>query len=279
MGATVAGQYQVTFGGGIGAGLVIGLGDAEVCFVEPSPLDLDLPRLDMDLMVEEDRPFHACQRGDDACTFYLISNNDPDCSVSLDLTAMNTQIAGRIGGDAPNLFTVSSPVPGADNFPISIGDEPLPIGDPMDPDDPVNAPATGQIVLQPLEQIFIKVNTGIHGMCANGSCSEQLLKVTGVFQKEGGLDEPALACAQTAIYVDNNASAKTPLCTILDEFKAAPHNQCAVGLAVVLDIFLNFNADPPSSMPSFPLPAVEASSSAAAAIPMSRLLPSVTSFA
>lgn len=243
--ATVVGQYRVTFTGA-GGGLVIGLGDAKICFVPPSPVDPNIPRLGFDLVSEdENQPFQFCQRGDTTCTYYLITNNDPECSVRLEATGSNTQIAFTPGGDAPGRYGVSGfdlvsggDVPGSDNFSISFFNDPLLDGNPMDPNDPINGPATTSVVLGPWEQRFLKVNTGIHGMCANGSCSEQLVEVVGEWFKADAPNDslgPALGCAQTAIWVDDLGPAKTPLCTITDEVKTVPGIRCAYETAMFGD--------------------------------------------
>ncbi len=219
---TVTAEYRVTFAGGIGAGVVIGRGDAEVCLVDPSPLDPDLPRLDMQLVTPGDDLFQRCQRGDETFNWYVLANNDPDDSVELTVTASSEQIARIPGGTAPNVFSLSSPVDGTDRFAVSFGEDPLPTGDPTDPNDPVNQPAMTTVTIPPLKVAILKVNTGINGMCANGSCGEMLTKAVGQWNLAGGGSEPALACAQTVIVVDNTADAKKPLCEICDEAKSGP---------------------------------------------------------
>ena len=271
--AALAGSYNLTFGGGVGAGLVSGLGPAEICFVNPSPLDPNVPRLDMKLVTPVDTPYQLCQRGDETHSWYVICNNDPECAVELNVTATSTQIARMPGGTAEGRFSISSPDPNTDSFFISLGDNPFLEGDILDPNDPVNGPATTTLTIPALGVAIIKANIGIHGMCADGSCGEQLTKVEGVWIKLDGSTEPALACAQTVIIVDNNAPAKLPLCDIIDSVRTGPGFQCAWesaffdddphlstlpgrdNLNVPLDQFITFGQDPPilSSLTAAPI--------------------------
>ncbi|KAA3661582.1 MAG: hypothetical protein DWQ10_04235 [Calditrichaeota bacterium] len=84
---TVVGTYSVTFtGGSQGNGTISGTVDTEICIVEPSPINELVPHLDMSLLPVNNQPFPVCRRGDQNTLFYLIENNDPNETVTLDLT-------------------------------------------------------------------------------------------------------------------------------------------------------------------------------------------------
>jgi hypothetical protein len=211
---TIAGSYSVTFGAGIGAGTVTGMGDTEVCLVPPSPLDANLPRLNMRCLDATGMGFQTCRRGDQTINFYLIENNDANNSVTLDFSTLTNQVARMPQGDnAENtLFAISSPTAGTDNFPLSFDTgSMISLPDPLE----VSDRAISQtFTLAPEELIIVPVAIRSFGMCADGSCGEVLAKVSGTFAD----GSPALGCAGTALLV-GDVTAKTPLCEITDLLK------------------------------------------------------------
>lgn len=222
---SVAGEYHVPFGPGTGTGTIIGTGDTEVCLVEPSPLDPSVPRLDMQCIDTSGTGmgYQACRRGDQTINYYLIANNDPLESVTLTFDSMTNQAARFPGGDNLDgtLFAISSSTPGTDNFPQAfLGDlnenglitQPPPldtIPDGMVTSDP--------FTLGPNEITIMPVAIRSHGMCADGSCSEVLGRVSGLFS-DGSM---AIGSVGTATVVQD-VPAKSPLHEFTDMIEMGP---------------------------------------------------------
>lgn len=216
----VAGTYSVTFAGGIGAGVVIGAGDTEVCIVPPTDEDETIPRLNMSLIPIGDDDFQTCRKGDQAYVYYLIENNDSDESVTLDFSATTNQVARMPLGDAGTAetrYAISNPIEGTDNFPqaLDVTDgalialpDPAAVGD---------QEVTSMLTIGSNDMAIIRIAMRSHGMCADGSCSEGLAKVTGTFS---GGDE-ALGCAGTALFIDD-VPAKSHLCEVTDTLQTGP---------------------------------------------------------
>lgn len=210
----VVGEYTVTFAGGLngaGSGTISGKGDAQVCIVEPSPLDAMHPRLLMRrLNPGMDPGFLSCRKGDQGTVFYLLANNDDEESVILDFETWTSQVARRpTGGTAEDTFSISSDKKGTDNFPLRFFSDLAP-NELVSTDDIMKKTdhrISSKIILGPGEVRMIQVVARSHGMCADGSCSEVLAKVTGTWTD----GSPALGCAGTAFLVDD-VPAKSPLC-------------------------------------------------------------------
>lgn len=231
----VVGTYSVTFSGGsIGSGTISGTGDTEVCLVEPSPIDPTKPRLDVSFIPEDNEEYLACRRGDQGTAFFGIFNNDPNESVSLELTSEGRQIAGLPDGisidDAvnKNVRAISSIVPGTDTFPAAFADEltigELLHGDPMQAD-PMKI--SRNIILGPGESTIIGITMRSYAMCADGSCNERNFNLIGEFSD----GTPALGCGSTVFIVDE-AAPKTVLCEFRDEIKVAPNVDAIWGGAI-----------------------------------------------
>lgn len=213
----IRGEYSVTFSGGVGgagSGTITGTGDTHVCIVESSPLDPTQPRLLMNrLNSMADAGFVTARKGDQALLYYLLANNDDTHAVVLDFETWSNQVARRpAGGTDEDTFAISSDKKGTDNFPQRFWsdlalNELLSVADIMQKGDKRIDRA---LVLGPGEVRIVEVAIRSHGMCANGSCSEVLAKVSGTF----GDGTPALACAGTAFLVDDVA-ATSPLCEYL----------------------------------------------------------------
>ena len=238
---TIAGSLEIEFPGtpGVGAtsgggGNITGVGDVEVCLVEPSPVDPSVPRLDFYAIDPE--PVSVARRGDQVLRWYSLINNDPEEQVVVDLSATSTQTAHMPQTPVEDLsaYNISSDVAGTDAFPLIFGDELLDgalldLGDPMAVDD---QEITRTITLEPGEIELIPIVIRSHGMCADGSCSEVKVDLTGTW--DGGDD--ALACGSAAVIVDD-VPATTPQCEITDTIQAGPSVDARWGAAT-------FDADP-----------------------------------
>ena len=227
----VTGVYTVSFGGGIGAPSVVGTGDTEVCIVSPSPLDPLKPLVNMQLLdlTRDGTLFQSCRKGDQTSSFYLIENNDPSSPVNLTFLSVTNQVARMPGGDnsGNTLTAISNPTAGTDNFPQSIagiyglGSDPngpvggtlLPLPDPAAVSDQA---VTRDFTLPGGGIAIIQAEARSHGMCADGSCSEVLAKVSGTFAD----GRAGLGCAGTALLVDD-VPAKSPLCEVTDSLNAS----------------------------------------------------------
>jgi hypothetical protein len=207
------GTYTVSFGPGIGATSVTAMGDTETCLVDPSPADPNVPRLNLKLLDVTGEGFKRCRRGDQTIDYYLLENNDNQ-SVSFTLTATTNQVARMpTGSSMDTLFAISNPNEGTDNFPQEFadmlsGDELISLPDPSEISD---QRITRDMTLGPYESRIIGIAIRSDGMCADGSCSETLVKITGTFSD----GSPALACAGTAVVVED-VEPKSLLCEVTD---------------------------------------------------------------
>ncbi|MFN0205061.1 MAG: hypothetical protein ACKVS6_01955 [Planctomycetota bacterium] len=210
----VSGTYSVTFAGGVGAGTITGVGDTTICIVEPSPSDTTIPRLNLEHLTAGMGEFQVCRRGDQAFTFYLLENNDPDNYAFVTLTGTTKQSARTpASGDPSVIFALSSPNAGEDNFPHQFGDE-FPTGLLLPPGDPhivSDHDITTNIALPPFGVAVIPTIIRSYEMCADGSCSEQLITASGFF----GDGDPILGCAGTALLA-GPMPGKSPLCETTD---------------------------------------------------------------
>lgn len=216
----VAGTYTVTFAGGIGAGSIVGAGDTLVCIVPPTDEDETIPRLNLSLIPSGDDNFQTCRKGDQAYVYYLIENNDSDESVTLDFSSTTNQVARIPAGGADTAgtrYAISNPAAGTDNFPqaLDVTDGGL-IALP-DPSMVGDQEVTSTLTLGAHDMAIIRIAMRSHGMCADGSCSEGLAKLTGLFS--GG--DQALGCAGTALFVDD-VPAKSHLCEVTDTLQTGP---------------------------------------------------------
>lgn len=235
----VMGTYDVTFGAGIGGGLLSGAGDTEVCLVEPSPLDDTEPRLDMEFLQPMDGPvqFHA---GDQAYVFVKVANNDLTHEARFSITSDGNQVAGLpVGyaddGAAYGAFEAFSGVfrqanPDADVFPAQLfgGNAPLPFdrvpGSPLQPADQQPILQT-DFVLGPGEVDIIGLAINSFGACADGSCNERNLHAEGVFVPTSGIgdSDPLRGCVSFNYLVNNLLDPQYPGLTIQDNIKV--HSQ------------------------------------------------------
>lgn len=215
----VVGAYSVTFSDGV---TLVGPGDTEVCLVDPTPLDVTKPRLEMEYLSPDNSNFKTCRRGDQAVFHFLIANNDPFQSVELDLTSTGRQASILPEGYDPSnaygagVYSISQPKEGTDTYAAEFADKLQP-GELMPEPDPHAVDPqllTRSIILGPCEATIIGIAMRSYGMCANGSCNERLVKVEGKFSD----GDPALACAST-LYLVGDAPAKSVLCEVADNIK------------------------------------------------------------
>ena len=237
---TVIAEYDVSFGTGRGSGVLTGTGDAEVCIVEPSPSDPNLPRLGLTRLDLGDGGFLQCATGDQGLSWYLLSNNDPTNSVTVDFESSNTQIAvmpthSMQDPNSPTpdqtIFAISNPLSPDPFFQSLVGD----LTDGLIPDgDPLAAGAgvamQSDITLDPFDIEIIGVATRPFGMCADGSCSEISTKIEGIWND--GSMTPAVACAGTVAFVDNSMPFKSPLCLLDDTICVDPNSFVNAGAAL-----------------------------------------------
>ena len=215
----VTGTYTVTFGGGVGAGLVIATGDTEVCIVDPAPDDVTLPRLSMRRLDLGDGGFRTCRRGDQVFNYYLIENNDPAESVTFMFESTTNQVSKMPTGDNTDntFFAISDPSAGTDNFPLAFaddldGDSPaIALPNPLEVSDRM---ISRSFTVEPNQLLVVCTAVRSFGMCADGSCSEVNAKITGEFAD----GTQALACASTAVVVQGT-DPKSPFCSVTDVLK------------------------------------------------------------
>ena len=223
----VVGRTTVNFSDGLSLNQS---GDTVVCLVDPAPGNPSVPRLSVTLLTPV---FPRLAAGDQHQARYRIMNNDPTNSVTVNAFANGRQAAVRPQGanEVQGVFTISSPF--GDDFPIAFGPAPcLPL-----PGHPFTQPE----IMMPIPPIapnsffdvFVEIRS--YGMCASGSCSESTLRVSGTFADSS----PALACAATALYVDN----AMPTITCLPRTDDCNNN----GIPDAIDIAngapdINFNA-------------------------------------
>lgn len=218
----VVGTYSVTFSDGV---VLVFNGDTEVCLVPPTVLDDTVPELEMRYLSQNDELYQTCRRGDQAISYFLIANNDPDQSVTLDLNSIGRQIGHLPEGFttansyANDVYSVSLPIEGTDTYAAAFTDELMPNEILPEPNPEAVDPQLLErgFTLQPCEAIIIGISMRSFGMCANGSCNERLVKVEGTFAN----GDPALACASTLLVVDD-VPAKTVLCEFSDSIKVSP---------------------------------------------------------
>ncbi|HMV66854.1 MAG TPA: hypothetical protein PKA64_08400 [Myxococcota bacterium] len=189
-------------------------GDVEVCLVDPVP-GTTLPRLDVALVnaegleVRDDETLQPAHPGAPTLRWYRITNNDPAQSVTLDIqggsnqTALYPDPSGAVfHPDGAGLYALSDPGR-ADDFPIAWAEDV-----PCDGCLTLPAPATsvsptlqrGGVRLRPGDAFTVSIVSRAWGMCADGSCSEQAVDITGTFD-DGTTAE---GCAQASHLVDVN---------------------------------------------------------------------------
>lgn len=189
----VVGTATVTFSDGT---VLSQTGDSVVCVVEPAPGRPGVPRLGLELISES---FPHMAAGDQTLARYRVVNNDPSNSVTLTAFATSRQAAVRPqgGNEAQGIFSIASPF--GDDFPIMFNPGTNCI--PLPPHPYTQIEATNALpVLGPGQSNIITVGIRSYGQCADGSCSESTLRVSGTFSD----GRPALACAGMTLFVDNS---------------------------------------------------------------------------
>lgn len=180
-------------------------GDMTVCFVEPSPADPSVPRLEL-IEVGTQGTNLLCTAGTQVCMIYHIINNDPNVGVTLNATATSEQEADMPTyeeGQNPELALAISNVEGFDDFPIQFGetcDDVLLL--PPDPatfeQPPIVLPS---LFIAPGDTIPVIVQTASFPQCADGSCGQYTFTVEGFFDD----GTPALACIAESITIQSGA--------------------------------------------------------------------------
>ncbi|MDZ4755764.1 MAG: GC-type dockerin domain-anchored protein [Phycisphaerae bacterium] len=197
---TVFGTATTTWADGTSTA---GVGDTTFCVVEPSPLDLTLPRLEMERITDAVQRAHP---GDQRVHLFRFTNNDPLESITFGVDADSEQTArlstgsGFAPGSGQGVFSISDPGEG-DNFPIAFLEDvgadgciPLPI-DPMG----FSVPHISKTyTLAAGESRVIAIAQRSWPMCGCGSSCESRVKVGGVWSD----GTEALACAGAGLIVD-----------------------------------------------------------------------------
>jgi len=187
---TIMGAATVTFSDGA---VLTQTGDVEVCLVEPSPGNPNLPRLDLQLITP------AAPRmapGDQTTATYRIINNDPVRTVTLTGFATSKQNSSppQGGNETTGVFAISSPF--GDDFPIQFNTGPcitLPPPPYTQPEITVPIPPLG-----PRQTNTVSLRIRSFGECASGACAESTLRVQGNFSD----GTPAFACGAFSFFVD-----------------------------------------------------------------------------
>lgn len=193
---------------------LLGTGDMVVCFVEPSPADPTIPRLDMQFLGDASL---NCEGGSPQLFEYLVTNNDPTESVTLEVTATSQQEARMptvVSGDPNYAYSISTPIVG-DDFPIVFQENlKLCVPDPADKATFDQSPIHQEIVIGPGQSHTIRVATRSYHACADGSCNQYTCVVEGFF--DGG--DPALACVSNNLTVNSamDCTPEEPLCLNFD---------------------------------------------------------------
>lgn len=190
-------------------------GDAQVCFVEPSPTDPSLPRLDLrqiDLdneLVDLDEVIARAHPGDPTTRWYRLTNHDDTAAVQVSLRVDSNQTAVYPDPGFPQPFATAAGVglhsisdPGdADDFPIAFRPD-LPCNDCVPLPDPLASIAptlSDTIRLGPGESTIVSLSSRSWGMCADGSCGESNVFAEGVWND----GTQATACATGAHVADD----------------------------------------------------------------------------
>ncbi len=189
-------------------------GDAQVCFVEPSPTDPSVPRLDLrhididNELVPLDDVIGRSHPGDPISRWYRITNHDGDHTVVVDVTvdSNNTAVWPDPGfpqqpatDEGSGIYSISDPGPG-DDFPVMFRYD-TPCNDcvplPPDPMSSIDPRIGQQITLAPGESTVVSIASRSWGMCADGSCGESTILVEGAY--DDGSDVTACATASHAV--------------------------------------------------------------------------------
>ena len=230
---TVVGVYTVTFADGTS---ISGTGDTQVCLVSPSEVDPNIPELNVEFVKINGEDFVTCKKGDQTTLFYLVENNDENRSVSLTVNSTTNQVAKMPTSSDPNdttLFAISDPAEGTDAFFQKFSDsgDPGALIDPPDPMENSNREITRDISIPPKGITIVSIDMRSWGMCADGSCSDNLV----VFQGEWSDGSPALGCAGTAVVVGDVAP-KSALCDVEDAVKSSANANIDWGAAEFSDV-------------------------------------------
>jgi len=236
----------ITFSDGL---VLTAFGDQLVCIVDEEPTMPGTPRLDLVLDTTGFvNGMPRCAPGDQINLDYIVTNNDPDESVTLTPTATSTQVARLPGGgdESTGVFSISGAT--GDDFPIEFQAGPptcLPL--PPNPSTfvqpPISAPA---ITIPPQTTQIVTVAVRSYPRCSGGSCNETTLALDGSFSN----GDPAFACAGTSVWVDTSIPfpGGQPPCVPC----GFPENDCNTnGVYDAEDVFVqvtspdeNFNAGP-----------------------------------
>ena len=226
----VSGTYTVTFGGGTNAGPLSATGDTQVCLVDPSPDNPNVPRLDLKMLTfGEDAGPVSLHQGDQTYVYFKFENNDLSHSATFNFKSEGRQVAGLPDGIDLNaaysqgVYRISNT--DADVFPSVIITDSAPLDRiPGDPSDPDPQRLTTSITLNPGGVGVIGIAQNNYGACADGSCNERSLcaEVTMMDQAGKQHSDHQEVCTGFVHVVDNTQPQQYPGFEVQDIFKAAP---------------------------------------------------------
>ncbi|MFQ5651093.1 MAG: hypothetical protein ACE5IY_14225, partial [bacterium] len=223
----VSGTYTVTFGAGLGEGVISGTGDVPIVLMEPTILDTSRTILEVFGLPFDGSGYGAARRGDQNTNFFVVVNNHPTESVELDFTVTTNQTAMLPDGfteenAAENLvYSIAWPRPGTGNFPLAFTDEldsfeRIPLPDPTG----INAPRIVRTLsIAAKAATMVPVDVRSFGGSGDGAGNEILAKITGSFSD----GTPAYGAASTILNV-NSVPPKLALLEYSDEIKVNADN-------------------------------------------------------
>jgi hypothetical protein len=234
----LSGVYDVTFSapGATGLGVIRGRGNTQFSIVEPSSADPGVPRLDLQLITLGDGGFNITRSGDQPVNTYFVANNDPSNIAVFTVTIGNEQAArlpevlSQPVVGVSLVHAISDPAPGTDGFPSAFADG-IDLGRfiALPPPGDAIQPLERTYFLAPGEIVTIPVMERSHGMCADGSCTANAVRVFGKFLPSG---TPLIGSAGSTTILNTawaDPAHATPQCELRDNVFVAPTDDALVG--------------------------------------------------
>lgn len=223
---TITGAYTVTFPGGRGGGTIVGTGPTVFSTIEPSPADPSRPLFHAERVSPDGQGFVRARAGDQVVEHYLVANNHPtracvvEAVLDTDTVARSPQLGA--GSAADSVYPISTDVENADRYAMAFA-ESLPPGALVRRDDPLlttGTPTGSSFFLSPFEARIVSIVKASHGMCLDGSCSEDLVRFRVVWpgasakRRDGDLERRVTVGSVTQ--VDEDAIERNALCSVTD---------------------------------------------------------------
>lgn len=218
---TVVGAYTIDFGptNKRGFGTIVGTGDTVFCTAPPAPDDANQPLIHAQLLEYGDG-FHRVRGGDQKPLTYVLVNNHPTLpaivGASFDSNTVSKSPQLGAGSTADSVYPVSTDVPNADKFATRLYEDRKPGAlIPRDPLSTTGGPTGASLFIPPYGMRTISVIRGTHGMCLDGSCSEDVAEFRVIWPTGAGAIETTI-CLGTATQVDDSKSPRNALCSVTD---------------------------------------------------------------